>query len=185
MGDAATDWLGYHLDGTEPVPMRIRSVLILSGFATLTACGSVLTAPDADLTGLPPGLVAELSVAPSEVPQGGSFDVELRVRNTTPDTVQVITGHGCLVTLQVVQSGRRFPFTGSNFGCRAAITGHRFAPGETRMYRWDMRAELYAQYTGEVDGRPAPKGWYGVVAEFDTRRPDGTKPFVARVLKVD
>jgi hypothetical protein len=173
------------MEATAPIPMRIRSAVIWPALAALTACGSILTAPDSDLTGLPDGLKAELSVAPGEVPQGGSFDVVMRVRNTTSETIRVTTNHGCLVTPQVSQDGRRIPFVGSNSGCRAAVTGHDFAPGEERTYRWEMRAELYAQYTGEVDGRPAPKGWYGVVAEFDTRRPDGTRPFIARVLKVE
>jgi hypothetical protein len=163
----------------------MRSLLIWSTLAALTACGSMLTSPDSDLSGLPAGLEAELSVAPDEVSQGASFDVVLRVRNTTADTLRITTASGCLVTPHVMLDGRRIPFAGSAFGCRAAVTGHKFAPGATQTYRWDMRAELYAQYTGDVDGLPAPKGLYFVVAEFETMDSERNKPFLGRILKVE
>ena len=126
----------------------------------------------------------ELTVEPGSVARGGAFDATLTVTNETADTIRVTTAHGCLATPHVMRGETRVPFEGSWYGCTAAITTHTFAPGESRIRRWEMRAVLYAEHPGDADGRPAPGGIYSVRAEFDTRGPDGSKPFIERTLLV-
>jgi hypothetical protein len=108
------------------------------------------------------------------------------VTNTTNDTIHVVTAHSCLAIPNVLNNGERIPFRGSGWGCFAAITTHSFGPGEVRSIKWDMKAELYAEQPGDVDGAPAPKGSYVVQAEFDTYPVDGSgrKPAVEAKLRV-
>lgn len=146
----------------------IRAFLLLVTSAALAACALDIADPEVRLEGLPEGLEVGLMVDPAEVNPHEPFTTQLKVTNTTPDTIRIVTAHGCLVTLNVVRNEKRIPFEGSAFGCTASITTHTFAPGETHSMDWKMRAELYAQYTGEVEGAPAPKGTYRVRAEFDT-----------------
>lgn len=164
--------------------MRPRILVTALAAAALTACGAYVTAPGTNLSGLPEGLHVGLTVAPDTVAQGGAFDATLTVTNRTAGTIRVTTAHGCLATPHVMREGRRVPFEGSGYGCTAAITTHTFAPGESRSQRWEMRAELYAEHPGDVDGQQAPSGDYLVRMEFDLRGPDGTKPFIERSLLV-
>lgn len=158
----------------------IRTLLSLAACATLAACALDIAGPQTDLTGLPAGLDVQLTVQPGEVGQHAPFTARLAVTNTTSGTLRVTTAHGCLATPHVLRDGRRVPFRGSWWGCTAAITTHTFAPGQTWTQIWEMRAELYAEHPGDVDGAPAPKGSYVVRAEFDTQH----KPAAEAALRV-
>jgi hypothetical protein len=164
----------------------IRTFALVLASAALTACTFDIVGPRAVLENLPGGLDVEFTVEPSEVSQHEPFTTQLRVTNTTSDTIRVVTAHGCLATPHVLRDGRRIPFHGSNWGCTAAITTHTFAPGASRVMTWNMRAELYAEHPGDTGGVPAPRGTYLVRAEFDTFSEDGPsrKPFVERTLRV-
>lgn len=162
-----------------------RHALLLAVTLIASACPYELTSPESDLEGLPEGLEVTLTVEPGEVAQHAPFTVRLTVTNTTLETLQVVTAHGCLAVPNVLRSGERVPFEGSWWGCTAAITTHVFPPGETHSRTWEMRAELYAEHPGDVDGAPAPRGTYWVQAEFDTYVP-GTahKPAISKMLRV-
>lgn len=146
----------------------IRRLLPLLAGAALTACALEATGPHTGIVGLPAGLDVQLSVAPGEVAQRAPFTARLAVTNRSSDTVRVVTSHGCLVLPNVVRDGERVPFRGTDIGCTAAVTTHVFAPGETRTQSWNLKAELYAQHPGDVDGAAAPSGTYRVRAVFDT-----------------
>lgn len=168
--------------------MNSRAVAILASLA-LAACASdpvAVPGPRATLEGFPAGLEARFTVEPGEVRQHEAFTAHLEVTNTTPDTIRVVTAHGCLVVPHVLLDGRPVPLQGSWWACTAAATGHVFAPGETRARTWEMRASLYAQEPGDVDGAPAPRGTYRIVAEFDTysETPPYAKPAVEAPLRV-
>jgi hypothetical protein len=167
------------------IRMIRTSVLLLTGVA-LTACVLDIAGPQPVTDGLPEGLRVELTVEPGEVAQHEAFSVHLSVTNTTSHIIEVVTAHGCLAIPHVRRNGERIPFQGSWWGCTAAITTHTFAPGETWSRTWEMRAELYAEHPGEVDGVPAPKGTYHVQAEFDTLpvSESSRKPVVERTLRV-
>jgi hypothetical protein len=164
----------------------IRALQLLAAGIVLTACAREITAPQFNLENLPTGLEVQFVVEPGEVRQHEPFSANLTITNTSAETIQVVTSHGCLVTLNVIRNGQRVPFQGSLWGCTAAITTHTFAPGATRSYAWTLRAELYAQHAGDVEGDPAPKGAYLVQIEFDTRPEDGQtrKPLIERTLRV-
>jgi hypothetical protein len=164
----------------------IRALLPLAAGVVLTACPSDITAPQFNLEGLPAGLDVQLTVEPGEVRQHEPFSASLILTNTSTETIQVVTSHGCLVILNVNRNGERIPFQGSSWGCTAAITTHTFAPGATRSYAWNLRAELYAQQAGDVEGAPAPTGAYLVQVVFDTRPENGQtrKPLIERTLRV-
>jgi hypothetical protein len=168
--------------------MISRALLLLSA-VVFAGCASEPTAipgPRASLEGLPSGLDVRFTVEPGEVQQHESFNARLEVTNTTPDTIRVVTAHGCLVVPHVLLDGRPVPLQGSGWACTAAITTHTFAPGEVRTRDWEMRASLYAQEPGDVDGAPAPRGTYRIVAEFDTysETPPYAKPRVEAALRV-
>jgi hypothetical protein len=162
---------------------RIALVLAIVAFA---ACGFELAAPSPDLDGLPAGLAIDFALEPAEIAPGGPFTARLSVTNTTSDTITILTGHGCLVLPNVVRGGERYPFKGTDWGCTAAITGHVFAPGETKRRTWEMSAALYAEDPGDVEGAPAPKGDYLVQAIFGTAPADesGRRPTVQAALRV-
>lgn len=161
-----------------------RLLYLLPALAlALAACDLEIHSPRTDLNGLPTGLAVDFAVEPGEVGQHAPFTARLSVTNTTSDTVRVVTGHGCLAIAHLLRNGKRIPFQGSNWACTAAITTHTFAPGEAREVSWPMRAELYAEYEGDVDGAPAPKGSYIVQASFGTG-PSVQKPVVEAVLRV-
>lgn len=164
----------------------IRAFLLLLPGLALAACAFDITGPRFGPEGLPEGLDVTFTVEPGEVGQHAPFTVQLSVTNTTSDPIEVVTAHGCLAIPHVIRDGKRVPFKGSLWGCTAAVTTHTFAPGETRSLTWEMRAELYAQHQGDVDGAPAPTGTYRVQAEFDTPAVDGSsrKPTVERTLRV-
>jgi hypothetical protein len=163
------------------------TLLVLAAVLGTTACAYEIAgpAPAADVV-LHPGLEVGFAVQPAEVSQHGSFTAHLTVTNTTGDTIRVGTAHGCLALPSVVRNGAPVPFAGSGWMCTAALTSHAFAPGETRSITWNMRAELYAQNPNDVDGAPAPRGAYRVVAEFDTYLPGspGMKPRIEAPLRV-
>jgi hypothetical protein len=164
----------------------LRSVPILAAVAAFAACALEITAPETDLAGLPAGLDVQLTVEPAEVRPHDPFSVRLSVTNTTSDTIHVVTSHGCLAIPHVIRNGQRIPFRGSWWACTAAFASHTFAPGETRTRTWDMRAELYAEHQGDVEGAPAPRGTYLVQAEFGTYSETGpwTRPLIERTLRV-
>ena len=164
--------------------MNGKSLLLFPALV-LAACTDS-TGPQPSLDGLPPGLSVALTVQPAEVSQHESFTVELSVTNTTANTIQYVTSHGCLALPNVVRSGQRIPFEGTALGCFTAITTHTFAPGETRSLTWDLRAQLYAQHPGEITGLPAPTGLYTVQAVFDPFPIDGSvrKPTIEALLRV-
>lgn len=163
----------------------IRNLFLLATALVTTACPFEIIGPQASLEGLPAGLEVTLTVAPDQVAQHAPFSAELRVTNTTADTLRVVTAHGCLAIPNVLRDGERVPFEGSWWGCTAAITTHVFPPGETRSHTWQMRAELYAEHAGDVERAPAPRGTYWVQAEFDVYFPGMTaKPAVAAMLRV-
>jgi hypothetical protein len=163
-----------------------RALPLLAAVLTLAACPLDVVGPRSDLAGLPPGLDVAFTVEPSEVRQREPFTARLTVTNTTSEAIRVVTSHGCLAIPHVMRDGRRIPFRGSWWGCTAAITTHTFAPGDTRTLTWEMRAELYAEHPGDVEGAPAPRGTYLVQAEFDTFSEHGPhrKPVVERTLRV-
>jgi hypothetical protein len=165
-----------------------RTLLILAAALSTTACAYEIAgpAPAGDVI-LHPGLDVSLTVHPAEVPQHGPFTARLTVTNTTSDTIRVGTAHGCLAVPWVFRNGEPVPFDGSWWACTAAGASHAFPPGETRSITWNMRAALYAQTADDVDGAPAPRGSYQVVAEFDTYlpgSPPGVKPRVEEPLRV-
>ena len=164
----------------------IRALPLLVAVAVLAGCPRDLTGPQLNLEGLPQGLDVQFAIEPGEVRQHEPFTASLTITNTTAEPIQVVTSHGCLVILHVTRNGQRVPFQGSWMGCYAVVTTHTFAPGETRSETWNLRAELYAQHPGDVEGAPAPKGTYLVQAEFDTGMADGQfrKPLVERTLQV-
>ena len=149
-------------------------------------CAAHVVAPEASLDGLPEGLRVELVVEPNVVAAHESFTARLTVTNTTMRTIRVITSHGCLVIPHVMRDGTRVPFHGSSWMCTAAITPHSFEPGQTIRRSWEMRAELYAEHPGDVEGAPALPGIYRVQAEFDTAPVGGQnrKPVIERTLLV-
>jgi hypothetical protein len=163
-----------------------RILLPIIASLALAACSLDLAAPEPNLTVLMAGLNVTLSVEPADVQQHAPFTVRLGVTNPTSDTIRITTAHGCLALPHVLRNGQRIPFVGSALGCTAAITQHTFPPGDSRWLTWQMRAELYAEHPGEVEGVPAPRGTYTVQAEFDTFFPDssGRKPVVERSLRV-
>jgi hypothetical protein len=154
----------------------IRTFSTFFAGVVLTGCPLQISGPQSQLDGLPEGLYVQLTVEPDEVSQHQPFEVRFTATNTTQTTVRVVTAHGCLVIPHVIRDGRRVPFKGSAWGCTAAITTHTFAPAETRSRTWEMRAELYAEHEGEVDGAPAPKGAYRVQAEIETYSEDRPHP---------
>ena len=164
----------------------IRKSLVLVGAFAVAACTSDVTGWRSSLEGLPDGLEVGFALEPDEVSQHEPFSVQLRVTNTTPDTIRVVTANSCLAIPRVLHNGQPAPFKGSWWGCFAAITTHVFPPSETRSLDWDMKAELYAQHSGDLDGVPAPRGTYVIQVEFDTYRVDGSgpKPAVERTLQV-
>jgi hypothetical protein len=145
----------------------IRRFVPILAAAALAACDSSAVQPEPHLTFIREGLDASLSVAPNAVGQHEGFAVRLDIRNTTGDTIRVETLGGCLAILDVIRDGHPIPFKGSAWGCTAAITTHTFAPGATRALTWELRAELYAENSGDVDGAPAPSGSYIVQAAHD------------------
>lgn len=162
---------------------RIALVLAIVAFA---ACGFELAAPSPDLDGLPAGLAIDFALEPAEIAPGGSFTARLSVTNTTSDTITIITGHGCLVLPNVIRGGKRYPFKGTAWACTAAVSGHVFAPGETKKRAWEMSAALYAENPGDMEGAPAPRGDYLVQAVFGTAPADesGRQPMVQATLRV-
>lgn len=163
----------------------IRKHLRILPALALAACATDLALPVPSLDGLPPGLDVAFTVTPDAVQQGEAFTATLTVTNTTPEPIRVVTAHGCLAVPHVLLGSERVPLAGSWWACTAAITTHTFAPGETVTRAWEMRAELYAQDAGDVDGAPAPRGTYRVQAEFDTLAGNGgEKPAVERILRV-
>lgn len=164
----------------------IRTLLPLLACAALAACTQELTAPQARLEGIPAGLDVQFTVEPGTVAPHAPFTARLAVTNTTANTIRIVTNHGCLALPNVLRDGVRVPFRGSALGCTAAITTHVFAPGATRTLVWEMRAELYAQNPGDVDGAPAPRGTYRVQAEFNpfVQAPVGEKAFAETLLQV-
>ena len=163
----------------------LRTTFILSlAAAIVSACKPDIAGPEASLEGLPEGLQVELVVDPAVVGPHEPFTARLSVTNTTTSRLTVVTNHGCLAIPHVMRNETRVPFEGSWWGCTAAITTHVFAPGETRTHTWNMRAELYAEHPGEVDGVAAPRGVYQVRAEFEVYLPDGRKPAVQHPLEV-
>lgn len=164
----------------------LRSLVVLLATVVLAACTVDLLGPDRGFEGLPDGLEVSFSVEPDVVSPHAPFSAQLRVKNTTDRTVEVVTVHGCLATPTVLRNGERVPFEGSGWGCTDAVTTHSFDPGEVRSRTWDMRAELYAQDEGDVDGAPASKGTYAVRAEFHTQSAGGSgrRPTVERTLRV-
>lgn len=164
----------------------MRKISPLVAVLALAACPMEITGPQSSLEGLPKGLDVSLAVEPNEVRQHERFSVQLRVVNTTSETIRVVTSHGCLAVPNVLRDGERVPFRGSGLACTAAITTHTFAPGQIRSITWDMRAELYADQPGARDGAPAPQGVYRVKAEFDTyvEGGSGPKPAIDNSLRV-
>lgn len=163
-----------------------RLLLSLLSFAALAACAAELTSPQPRLEGIPAGLDVQFTVAPAEVAPRDPFTVRLAVTNPTTSPVRIVTANGCLALPNVLRDGRRVPFRGSALGCTAAVTTHVFAPGQTRTLTWELRAELYAENPGDVDGAPAPRGTYRVQAEFDpfVQAPAGEKAFAETLLQV-
>lgn len=164
----------------------LRAPLILLTGAALAGCDYHVAGPRTDLEGLPHGLDVSLAVEPSTVSPHESFAIRLVVTNTTDHPVTVGTSHTCLALPEVVRNGERMPFEGTALGCGAALTTHRFAPGERRVHVWEARASLYAEQQGDIDGAPAPKGTYLVRAVFDIHDPDepGRYPVIGTTLHV-
>lgn len=162
-----------------PVIMR-RKIGLFLGILLLAGCVEIL--PPSDSTdGLPEGLAVSLVLDDDEVLQHAPFTARFTATNTTTSTMQIVTPHGCLVLPGVYRNGTRVPFQGSAYGCHTAITTHVFAPGETKTYEWSMRAELYAQDTGDTEGAPAPTGSYVVRVEFELeQRPRAERTLLVR-----
>jgi hypothetical protein len=163
--------------------MRTTGRLLLTALL-LAGCSLEITSFSTDT--LSGGLEVELTLHSAEVDRDTPFTVRFTATNTTTVPLQIVTGHGCLVTPGVYRNGVRVPFVGSAWGCTAAITTHVFEPGETKVFEWEMRARLYAQHEGDIEGAPAPSGRYTVRVEFDTmpvgsqRRPGVEEPLRVR-----
>jgi hypothetical protein len=166
--------------------MSRRALVICTAALTLAACATQITEPPPDQSSAH-GLDVALTVNPAEVAQDERFIVELTVTNTRPATVRLTTSHGCLALPGIYRNGQRIPFEGSGWACRAAITTHAIAPGETVTRSWEMVPRLYAEHPGDPDGVPAPRGAYTARAVFEVFEVDGergTLPTVERTLHV-
>lgn len=165
--------------------MARTTFLLLTGLL-LTGCSLELMDPGPNNDGLPEGLELSLVVTPDDVRQHAPFTVRFGATNTTAEPMQIVTNHGCLVIPGVYRNGERLPFAGSWWGCTAAITTHTILPGETRSFEWNMRAELYAEHEGDVEGAPPPAGIYAVRAEFDMTPVAGSsrKPGAEETLRI-
>lgn len=163
-----------------------RTTFLLLTALLLTSCSLELLEPGPSTDGLPDGLEISLAVTPDDVSQHAPFTVRFTATNTTDESMQIVTNHGCLVIPGVYRNGERLPFAGSWWGCTAAITTHTFLPGETKSFEWNMRAEVYAEHEGEVEGAPAPAGTYAVRVEFDVEPVAGSnrKPGAEETLRV-
>jgi hypothetical protein len=162
-----------------------RASLLLIGTLALSACNGTIAGPDPVKVILPGELLLELTLSTDQVEQHGSFTATVSATNISGDTLRVVTPGGCLHTLHVYRGNVRIPFDGTAWGCTAAITTHVFAPGESRTHEWTLRARLYAEHPGDVEGAPAPKGSYSVLARFDTAwETGGPAPVVSRTLTV-
>lgn len=168
---------------TAVQPMKSR-LIILS--ALLAACSLDTTAPVTYLDGLPSQLAVDLTVEPENVAPHEPFTVTLTVVNTSSSAVQVTTPHSCLALPHVIRGGQRIPFNGTALGCFTVISSHTFAPGVVVTHTWELKADLYSQYPGDLDGAPAAKGDYIVQAQFDTSPvpATGRKPVIERLLRV-
>lgn len=157
----------------------IRRILAAAAVLLLTGCSAdlLVTDPGGEII---PGLQASISVAPGEVQAHDAFTARLTLTNVTSSEVSVVTNGGCLALPVVTRDGERVPFQGSSQGCTGAITTHTFAPGETRVITWNLRAELYGQQSGDLELAPAPRGTYRVRAEIQTE----ARPSVDQVLRV-
>ena len=162
-----------------------RNTAIFLGALLLSGCIEILS-PSDSTDGLPDGIEMSLVLDDDDVMPHAPFTARFTATNTTNSAIQITTAHGCLVLPVVYRNGVRVPFMGTAWGCTAAITTHVFAPGETVTREWPMRAELYAEHTGDTEGAPAPRGTYVVRAEFDVQPPDGSqrKPGVETTLLV-
>jgi len=162
-----------------------RASLLLLGTLALSACNGVISGPDPVHVTIPAGLRLELTLSTDRVEQHGEFMTTVTATNVSDHTLSVVTPSGCLYTLDVYRGDVRVPFDGTAWGCHTAITTHVFAPGESRTHEWMLRARLYAEHPGDVEGAPAPKGTYSVRARFDTAwQTGGPAPVVARTLTV-
>jgi hypothetical protein len=163
--------------------IHFRSLLVLP--LLVAGCSFDIAGPHPVADALIEGLTVELEISPSEVRPFEPFTVRLDVANRTADTIRVVTAHGCLATPHVLRDGVRIPMEGSWWGCTAAITTHVFAPGQTWSQTWRMRAAVYAEASGEVDGAPARRGHYRVRTVFDLLElaPD-RQPFVEGEIRV-
>lgn len=160
--------------------------LLLIPAVLLIACTFEMTAPFRSVDGLPPGLEVEFVVDPGEVSAHDPFTATLTLTNTRSDTLEVVTGNGCLVNLSISRDGEWVPFQGGGpWGCLTVVTTHTFPPGETRTMTWDIRAEI-SEFMGEEAGAPVEPGTYLVQVEFDTvtRDRSGRKPTLEAELVV-
>ena len=164
--------------------MRTPYVLLVVALVA-SACPFEIAGPETNLAGLPAGLEVTLDVEPDVVARHAPFTATLTVRNTTSEPISITTASTCLAVPHVLRDGRRIPFVGSWYGCGDAISTHVIPAGEMRIRTWNMRAELYAEEQGDIEGAPAPRGTYRVQAEFDVYTP-GTrhKPSVVAPLRV-
>jgi hypothetical protein len=153
----------------------MKKALLTLPVLLLAACAMEINSPAVSLDGLPEGLHASATVIPGEVAQHEPFVARFQATNTTDETISIDTPSGCLVIPGVYRDGRRIPMRGSWWACTAAGARHTFAPGETRTMDLPMSAELYAEFEGDRDGAPAPRGTYSVRFEFEVAR-TGTAP---------
>jgi hypothetical protein len=177
--------------GTRSLPRTRYSIimrtplLLIATALVATACPFEVTGPETDLEGLPDGLEVTLDVEPEGVTQHALFSATLRVRNTTLEPISITTASTCLALPHVLRNGRRMPFEGTTVGCGDAISNFVVPAGEALTVTWPLRAELYAEAPGDVDGAPAPRGTYWVQARFEVYSPGGThQPSVAAMLRV-
>ena len=166
---------------SQEVIVRIAASVFLA--VSLTACSSPTEVPGSpnligDELG---GLTASLAIDRAAVGPHEEFTLTFHVANTTADTIRLATPHTCLALPHVRRDGKRIPFDGTALGCGAALTTHAFAPGFQRTTVFRLRAELYAEHPGDVDGVAAPVGSYLVQMVFETAdRPALTRALVVR-----
>ncbi len=96
----------------------------------------------------------ELRISPGAVDPGGSFEIDLRLRNQRPDSLVLTSRARCLAHPATYADGHPVPMNGMHNGCVSRPDTFRIGPGEELREQWKVRAAW-----GET---PTPAGVYSV-----------------------
>jgi hypothetical protein len=121
-----------------------------------------------------------VAISASAIRPHQEFTLIYTLANTTDAAVSLDTPSGCLALPHVTRNGSRIPFEGTAWGCAAALTTHVFPPGYEQTTVYQLRAALYAEHPGDVDGAAPPVGSYVVQMVFET----AGRPAIGRALVV-